>query len=156
MSFGFDFDLTNVSPEGSREPIEAGVYIAKIEKAEQKTSKAKAENKYINVMYRLCDNESKNGFVIFDMVTTHNSTEKAQEIGRSRLKSMFIAAGLTNEAMASATPASLVDKKVRISVIIDTDNKGEKRNKVVQVLEADSASAAKSQGIGSDLKDLGF
>lgn len=155
MSFGFDLDLTNVSTEGSREPLEAGTYIAQIKKVEKKTSKASAENKYINVMYKLCDNDKRNGAVVFDMVTTHNKSEKAQEIGRSRLKSMIIAAGSSKDQVNNQGPDFLLEKKVRITVVIEPDQNGEKRNKVVQVLPAGDIKSTDNSGLG-DFGNIGF
>lgn len=154
MSF-FELDLTNVSPEGSREPIEAGVYIAQIEKVEQRTSKAKPQNKYLNVMYKLIDNPSKNGFVIFDMVTTHNDNDKAQDIGRKRLKAMFVATGFSEEALKASNPGSLVGKKVRITVVIKKDDRtNENRNVVASILPV--AGKDKMDTMKSDDLGLGF
>lgn len=154
MSFGFD--LKSVEVEGGRSPLPAGEYIAEIKKLETRTSKANAENKYINVMYKLCGNPKLNGAVVFDMVNTHNLNETAQNIGRSRLKSMILAAGSAPEEVNDKGPDFLIGKKVSITVTIESDDRNEKRNRVINVSQVTDKQRQADSIIGDKSNAFGF
>lgn len=135
MSFGFD--LRNVDIEqSSNGPLPAGNYTAKIEKIEKKSSKKNEANKYLNVMYKVCDMNKRNGAVFFDIVNVHNSNDDAQNIGRKRLKSMLISAGAKEENINELGVEWLVGKKVNCVIGIEKDSQYGDKNRVYQVLPA--------------------
>jgi hypothetical protein len=138
MSFGFD--LTSVETEqNNRGLLPAGDYIAKIEKIELKTSKKNEANKYLNVQYKVCDMPSRNGAVFFDIVNIHNTNTDAQNIGRSRLKSMLLSSGVPEDKLGSVSQEYLVGKKVKCTLGIQKDSQYGDKNRVFQVTKADNA-----------------
>lgn len=147
MSFGFD--LTKVETENNdRQPLPAGTYTAKIEKVEKRVSKKNDANKYLNVMYKVTGMEKRNGAVFFDMVNIHNTNKDAENIGRARLKSMFIAAGATEEQMNTLGPDWFEGKVVSCTIGVEKDSQYGDKNKVYMVSAADGV--AQSQNTQKD------
>lgn len=139
MSFGFD--LTKVDVESNeRGALPAGTYTAKIEKVEKRTSKSNESNKYLNVTYKVCDMEKRNGAVFFDMVNIYNTNTEAENIGRKRLKSMFVACGATEDQMNSLTPEWFIGKKVDCVIGVEKDSQYGDRNRVYQITATNKAS----------------
>lgn len=138
MSFGFD--LTNVSVEENLGGcLPAGTYTAKIERVEKRVSKTNANNKYLNVMYKVSGMASRNGAVFFDTVNIHNESEKAQDIGRKRLKSMMVSAGAPDDKINELGPDFLLNKIVTCVVGVEKSEGYEDKNKVFQVLPSDNS-----------------
>jgi len=149
MSFGFD--LTKVDVETSeRGPLPQGRYIATVEKVEKKSSKKNEANKYLNIMYKVCDMDKRNGAVFFDVVNIHNQNEVAQNIGRKRLKSMFVAMGAEENTINDLGPEWLVGKKVECEIGVEKDAEYGDKNKVFIVSAVPSKTGVKNDFIDKD------
>lgn len=136
MSFGFD--LTNVKVEEGRGGcLPAGTYTARIEKVEKKTSKSNPDNKYLNVQYKVCNMEKRNGAVFFDTVNIHNQSQAAQDIGRSRLKAMLLACGVQD--VKNADESNLIGSVVTCVLGVEKREGYEDRSKVFQILPAENS-----------------
>lgn len=132
MSFGFD--LTKVETEANkRGALPKGDYTATIEKIERKSSKGNSENKYLSVMYKVCDMPSRNGAVFFDNVNIYNTSQEAQNIGRARLKAMLLSAGAQEDNISGLDESFLVGKKVVCTLGIESSADYGDRNRVFQV-----------------------
>ena len=137
MNFGFDLTKVEVETD-NRGALPAGNYTAVIEKVEKRSSKKNDKNKYINVQYKVCDMEKRNGAVFFDIVNIHNETDAAQELGRKRLKTMFIAAGASDSEMNTLTPEWFVGKKVECVIGVEKSEEYGDKNRVYQILKANT------------------
>lgn len=138
MSFGFDLSKVDASGNDGG-PIPAGRYTARIERVEQKVAKSNPNNKYLNIMYKICDMENRNGAVFFDVVNVINDNEKASEIGLKRLKSMFLAVGFNEEDASSPKRGKddLIGKKLVCVLGIEKNAEYGDKNRVLQVLKGD-------------------
>lgn len=88
MSWSFDkLDLGGIEQDGGRATLRPGNHKVKISSAEIKTTKA-GNGKYIEVKL-----EADNGQYVLDRINVHNPSQKAQEIGLARLKSLLTHGG---------------------------------------------------------------
>lgn len=94
MSF-LDFELDDLPDNnsgGDFQPVPAGWYTAKITEAEVKPTKA-GTGEYIKMRLDITG-PSHEGRVVFTNLNIKNPNPKAEEIGRSQLKTIMLAMGL--------------------------------------------------------------
>lgn len=97
-----NFDMTNVQPVDSFEPLPDGWYPARVAKIEEKTTKA-GTGKYYQVQFNIVDGQHR-GRVVFGRYNTQNPNSQAAEIGQRQFTALSHAVGVrilrdTNELM---------------------------------------------------------
>ena len=112
----FNFDTEGVEPAGSAIP--AGTYSVFIETAEHQVSKA-GNSEFVYTKLRV-EGPSCIGFVLFDrMITTHETSEVAVKIGKSRLASLIHAVGKTTIKDTDELVGHTVHARVRVNRACD-------------------------------------
>lgn len=116
------FDLSGVKAQGD-ETLPAGKYVCNITNAELKDTKA-GNGKYVKVEFTVKEGESS-GRKVWAQINVANANPKAEEIGKSQLKSLLICAAYPNpDKLDSVT--SLCGLTVGVKTKIKTDEYGEK------------------------------
>lgn len=134
MSDLFGDIFSGIEEESSYSLIPEGNYNAVVEEAKIKQTKSKT-GFYINVKYKLCDNAKFNGKYIFDVMNIKNDSEKAQELGRGRLKRMLSIQGVDQKDMEGKGPEFLVGKKFNLYIKHDKQEGYETREKITSISE---------------------
>jgi len=131
--FGFDFEsIESETKKGGVLP--AGDYTVIVDRALLKPN-SKKTGFLINLVMKVCDMKKYNNATVFDNLNIKNESEKAQEIGRGRLKRMLELSGVPADKMKDAGPADLVAKKFKVYLSIEKSVGYDDRNKVCSYSE---------------------
>ena len=114
MNF-LDFSADKEQTTGEFQPIPSGTYIVRCESAEMKETKD-GTGKYIKTRFKVTGGEYANR-VMFKNFNVVNKSEKAQEIGRSEVKTLLKAAGRTSFALDSVTDLCGLMCAAKVSVL---------------------------------------
>lgn len=117
MSF---LDLTS-TPVQTNEVIPAGIYVARIAKAEVKDTKD-MNGQYISCQFKVTSGDHE-GRTFFNMYNIKNNNPKAVEIGLSQLKSMLFHAG---KAFTLNNVTDLEGAEVVVKLGVKSDDYGDK------------------------------
>lgn len=120
-----EYDMKNVEPGGSFEPIPAGEYAAILTHCEKKKTKRDANCEGLSLKFQILSGQYQNR-MLFAWLNTKNSNVDAQNIGRRELKSLMSAVGLPDAANAE----ELYNKPLTIKVAIGKDQNGNPRNEI--------------------------
>jgi hypothetical protein len=119
------FDFTNDEATGSFDPIPAGKYSVVVDDAEVKTTRTGGE--YIALRFKVKGGQYDNrGF--YENFNIKNASEKAQQVGRGRLKSVLIAAGIPEEKMKFSDVTNLCGLELGVSVAVKKEKGYEDKN----------------------------
>jgi hypothetical protein len=122
-----ELNLSTVQAAGSIQPIPAGEYLGTIVEANDETGETRdgVPTRTVVVRVDITEGEQK-GRRIYDRLLVVHPTEIAQQIGRSRLKSLIEAA-----APGAKTSQELIGKTVRALVKVSLrKDTGENQNEV--------------------------
>lgn len=111
--FGTQLDLTNVSPQGTYEPVPAGTYrvvCTEFEVVDKDWGKAG------KVKFQIIDGPHSNRQINDLFIITHHNSAQAQDIGQRRIRAWCDALGIS-PVLESADP--LLNKPVIAKVKID-------------------------------------
>lgn len=129
----FNFDATQVSPQGDRTPLPKGRYSVMATSSEIKTVKAPGTGRFINIGMKILDGPAKDK-TMFTNLNIENANPVATQIGRERLSALCHVVGIlqiTDTAQLHGRP---------FVVDIDVDAEG-KYNEVVSFLKVDGSPA---------------
>ena len=118
----FNFDLNEVEDEKGFSLLVAGEYTAMITKAEMTESKSGGAD-YLKVEYTCEDEAGQGGKVWENLCINHGDGTTAQNIARSRLKSICVACDLGLSAVSN--PEQILDRTVKVLVGIRKDKTGQ-------------------------------
>ncbi len=122
-----ELNLSTVQAAGSIQPLPAGEYLGTIVEANDEAGETRdgVPTRAVSVRVDISEGEHQ-GRRIYDRLIVVHPTEIAQQIGRSRLKSLIEAA-----APGAKTSAELIGKTVLASVkVAPRKDTGEMRNEV--------------------------
>ena len=119
-----DFNAEEVEPQGSFEPLPAGVYDAKIRHTEKKATK-KAGGELLQLELEVLGPSHK-GRVIFDRLNLWNANQTAVEIAQKTLSAICHAVNI----LKIKNHEELRGKKVAIKVSVRSDEKYGDSNEV--------------------------
>ena len=88
MRFETEYNVQNAPQDSAYGPVPAGDYVATIEKAEIKNTKA-GTGSYLNLQLKL-----QNGRVVFGTITLRNQSKAAEDIGKVQMGQLQVAAGI--------------------------------------------------------------
>lgn len=88
-----DFKSSEVAPSESYELLPPGVYTAMLTESDLKTSNAGGQ--YFSLCFQITD-EDFSGRKVWDNITWKHDNEKAVNIGRAKMSSLCLAAGVEN------------------------------------------------------------
>ena len=122
------FDVTGIEEESNNFGVlPAGNYDVVVKEAIVKQTRSKT-GYYINFQYQVINNEKYNKRVLFDIVNIKNDSQKAEEIGKARLKRLLSLAGLPLDG--SADTEDFIGKTFNCFVKIDKQEGYEDSNKI--------------------------
>lgn len=117
---GFEFDSSQVEPQGDFQVLPPGNYTVLVEEAEQKDTKA-GTGKYIKLKLQVTDGPSK-GRVLFDQINIVNPSQQCVEIGLRCLSALCRAVGIVR----LRDETELINK-VAVACVKVKDNQNEVR-----------------------------
>lgn len=124
--FGQTFYTAQLPKENTREALPAGEYIAVLDKAEIKTTKA-GDGQYVNCQFKVVDGQHKGG-VFFDIINIANPNAQAVEIGLARLNTLLTIGGLS----ACGSTEDLEHARIHILAVLGLEEyNGNKKNKLI-------------------------
>lgn len=124
--FGQTFYTAQLPKENTREALPAGEYIAVLDKAEIKTTKA-GDGQYLNCQFKVVDGQNKGG-VFFDIINIANPNAQAVEIGLARLNTLLTIGGLS----ACGSTEDLEHARIHILAVLGVEEyNGNKKNKLI-------------------------
>ena len=122
------FDFTKEYDSGF-EPLNPGIYEARITKAEWKTSRAGSE--YLNVGFETLES----GRWVFEIFNLFHATEKVRNIAMGSMKGLLTAVGTDIEKMGKVSKELLIDaiadQEIKIRIKIQKDAEYGDKNKVL-------------------------
>lgn len=128
-NFGFSFD--DVEDEKGFEPLPAGEYEAMITNAEMKQPSDTNKPEYLQIEYTI-ENGDNNQKVWDILVINHGDGTTAQNIARSRLKSIGNAIGL--DLTGFNNPEQLLDRSLKLQLAVKKDKEYGDKNIVKKVM----------------------
>ena len=124
MSYGIDFDATNVDPNEGFDPVPAGDYEVIMIKDERKPSEQKPGNFYVNCTYKIVSGPHA-GRNLFDMLYLEYIKPETARNARARLSSICNATGIMKiNAICELYNVPLIAK------VVLEKYKGDDKNKI--------------------------
>lgn len=111
--FGEDFDTSSYEPADDFAPLPPGKYVATVEKAEVKQTRA-GDGHYLAVQMVIMDGDYRNR-KLWANLNIDNPSSKAEEIGRRQLSALARAAGLSKLSDEDQLLGATVVASVKIS-----------------------------------------
>lgn len=100
-----------------------GQYIARVTKAETKSSKVGGE--YIQIEFTIADGK-QTGRKFWDIFNTKNQNPKAVSIALGKLKSLCLASGIPETQLVNFNNSMLANRVVKVTTDVKTDSYGDK------------------------------
>lgn len=148
-NFGFSFD--EVEDEKGYELLPAGEYTAMITNAEMKQPSDTSKPEYLNIQYSVENGDSVAN--VWDvLVINHGDGTTAQNIARSRLKSIGTACGLSVDGFNN--PEQLIDRSLKLKVAIKKDKEYGDKNIVKKVMPLVEAEAETKDVIDDEMPNF--
>ena len=139
MSYGIDFDATNVDPNEGFDPVPAGDYEVIMTKDERKESENNKGNFYINCTYKIVSGPFA-GRLLFDMLFLEYQKPDTARNARSRLSSICNATGIMKiNAICELYNVPLIAK------VVLEKYKGDDKNKIKKFVAKPSSLPPKTQ-----------
>lgn len=110
-------DLTKVKLD---DVLPQGTYAALVTGVEKKSTKS-GTGEYYQVEFTITT-QGATGRKVWDNFNTKNDNSQAVAIGLSKLKSLAIAAGITESQLSSFDPTMLANKEVKVLTTIKKDD----------------------------------
>lgn len=126
--FGQTFYTSQLPKENTRKALPAGEYVAVLDKAEIKTTKA-GDGQYLNLQFKVVDGQHKGG-VFFDIINIANPNAQAVEIGLARLNTLLTIGGLNQ----CGSTEYLEHARIHILAVLGVEEyNGNKKNKLIAI-----------------------
>jgi len=140
VQFGQVFYTAQLPKENTREVLPAGEYIALLDKAGIKDTKA-GDGQYLNCQFKVVDGQHKGG-VFFDIINIANPNAQAVEIGLARLNTILTIGGLS----ACGSTEDLEHARIHILAVLGVEEyNGNKKNKLIAIKNPNAQSQKSPQ-----------